>query len=123
MHDVWMAVSPIQQDKGQHCLSHLNIQLCAISIVFSLAYLWDLLSAVGTVTCHFVLCTSSGIGRRQLIVLCWKCCIWVLVVVYSIVIMNLSSQVAASSVLLLLELCCFIYQARLSLIPLFELMH
>ncbi len=116
-----MAVSPVQQDKGQHCLPHLNIQLCAMFTVVSLGYLWDLLSAVGTVTCHFLLCISTGIGRRYLVILCWNCCLWVLVVVDSFVITNLSLRVAASFVLLLLELCRFIYQAWLSLTPLFEL--
>jgi len=95
----------------------------AMFTVVSLGYLWDLLSAVGTVTCHFLLCISTGIGRRYLVILCWNCCLWVLVIVDSFVITNLSLRVAASFVLLLLELCRFIYQAWLSLTPLFELTH
>ena len=94
----------------------------AFLAVFSLGYHWVLLSAAGTVTCHFVSCMSNGIGRGHLNILCWNCCLWVLVVVDLIGTINLSLQVAAFSVLLLLELCCFIYQAQLSLTPLFELM-
>ncbi len=93
-----------------------------MSTVFSLGDLCGLLSAVGSVTCHFVLCMSSGIGRRHLVVLCWNCCLWVLVAVDSIVIINLSLRVAASPVLLLLELCSFIYQGQLLVTPLFQLM-